>query len=169
MVNNLANVITFTRVVGSVLFVFIPIESDLFYVIYTYCGISDILDGFIARKTKTTSEFGSKLDGASDLLFYSFMMYKIWPYLECYLPSYIWFMIWALVILRVINYIYIARTKKEFQSTHGVLNKATGLAMFFLPYVVRTRHFVKYSAITCLVALAAYIAEILPIFGTKKA
>ncbi|WP_414716783.1 CDP-alcohol phosphatidyltransferase family protein [Syntrophomonas wolfei] len=32
------------------------------FVFYSYCGITDIADGIIARKTYTQSSFGEKLD-----------------------------------------------------------------------------------------------------------
>ena len=41
--------------------------SIKFFIIYTYCGISDMLDGTIARKTETSTELGSILDGLADL------------------------------------------------------------------------------------------------------
>ena len=49
---------------------------------YIYCGISDILDGFIARKTKNESEIGAKLDSVSDIIFVVVAMIKILPFLN---------------------------------------------------------------------------------------
>ena len=42
-------------------------------ILYFICGFTDILDGYIARKTKTESNFGTKLDTISDLLFFIVM------------------------------------------------------------------------------------------------
>jgi CDP-diacylglycerol--glycerol-3-phosphate 3-phosphatidyltransferase len=39
--------------------------SIAFYIIYIYCGISDMLDGFIVRKSKNASEIGARLDSVS--------------------------------------------------------------------------------------------------------
>ena len=45
--------------------------SIYFNITYIYCGISDILDGFIARKSKSESEseIGDRLDSTADVLF----------------------------------------------------------------------------------------------------
>lgn len=40
-----------------------------FYIIYFYCGISDMLDGYIARKIKNTSQIGAILDSIADIIF----------------------------------------------------------------------------------------------------
>ena len=36
--------------------------SSTFYTIYFYCGISDMLDGYIARKSKNESKIGARLN-----------------------------------------------------------------------------------------------------------
>ena len=65
----LPNYITALRMVGSVCLIFIRPLSPLFFGVYTLAGITDALDGYIARKTHTASAFGAKLDSAADLLF----------------------------------------------------------------------------------------------------
>ena len=82
MKKNLANIITLTRLIGTIALFFTDVMSEEFFVIYIWCGISDILDGFVARKTNTISPLGSKLDSISDISFYTMMMYKILPYLR---------------------------------------------------------------------------------------
>jgi len=49
------NCISFSRIIFSLILVFIKPLSVAFYAIYIICGLSDIMDGFIARKTGTTS------------------------------------------------------------------------------------------------------------------
>ena len=43
--------------------------STAFYILYTYCGASDIADGALARRCGTTSRFGAALDSAADFIF----------------------------------------------------------------------------------------------------
>ena len=90
MRKNLANIITFTRVLGTLCLIFLTPLTLPFFVVYIWCGLSDVLDGFVARKLKIISSFGSKLDSVSDLLFYTVMMLKIWTFLQEGLPQYIW-------------------------------------------------------------------------------
>ena len=42
--------------------------------IYTFAGLTDVLDGWLARKTGRASEFGARLDSVADLLFYSVLL-----------------------------------------------------------------------------------------------
>ena len=58
---NIPNIITIIRIFLSTTFMFIKPYSITFCVIYVLCGISDILDGYIARNTNTTSKVGSIL------------------------------------------------------------------------------------------------------------
>ena len=39
------------------------------YILYIFCGLTDMVDGKIARKTGTTSTFGARLDTVADLVF----------------------------------------------------------------------------------------------------
>ena len=79
MTKHIANILTSCRILGSVLLLFIPAFSLGFYIIYFFCGLSDMLDGTIARKTNTVSSFGSKLDTAADFVFMTICALKLLP------------------------------------------------------------------------------------------
>lgn len=54
-----ANFVTGIRILGSLLLLFVPVFSSPFYAIYLICGLSDMVDGTIARKTNSASPFGA--------------------------------------------------------------------------------------------------------------
>lgn len=60
----------------------LPLKSIWFLVIYTFAGLTDVLDGWIARKTGSASEFGARLDSVSDLLFYGVILIRFFPVLS---------------------------------------------------------------------------------------
>ena len=62
MKKHIANIITAPRILLSVVLLFLPILGAGFYVIYLLCGVTDMIDGTVARKTGAVSEFGAKLD-----------------------------------------------------------------------------------------------------------
>ena len=64
---NLPNSITVMRMVGTVSLLFTKPMSLCFYIVYTITGLTDVLDGFFARKFKVTSDFGAKLDSIAAL------------------------------------------------------------------------------------------------------
>lgn len=146
---------------------FMPALSNEFYIVYTIAGISDALDGFIARKTNTCSEFGKKLDSFADLLFFSIMMIKIMPYLLELLPMMVWIIIGIALVIRIVLYLYFGLIKHKFLSNHTITNKLTGLLMFFVPYLIKTKIFVIYAFINAFVALTSAIYEIVLICAKR--
>lgn len=157
---NLANIVTSTRILSTVLLIVFKIYSLPFIIAYIYAGLSDVIDGFIARKLHIESELGSKLDSISDLFFYTVMMIKIWPLLVAYLPSYMWNILWIIFGIRVCLYVYTQLRHHELLSNHTVFNKATGAAMFLLPIMILTKEFVIYAAVVETIAFIAAIYEI---------
>lgn len=159
--NNLANMITCLRIAGTVVMIAMPTLGRGFFIAYTFAGVTDALDGFVARKTGTTSKFGAKLDSSADLFFYISMMIKILPYLFYYLPKIVMIIIFAIFAARVLFYAIMGVLTHKFISNHTILNKLTGLMMFFVPYFVRLPFFIFYACAICAVAIAALIREIL--------
>ena len=64
---DIANYLSISRIIMSIIMCFTKSFSFTFYFIYVYCGLSDTLDGYIARKNKTTSEVGEKIDSIADV------------------------------------------------------------------------------------------------------
>ena len=79
---NIANFISISRAIMSIMLLIPETFSIAFYVVYIYCGISDMLDGFIARKSKNESKIGARLDSISDIIFVIVAMIKILPMLN---------------------------------------------------------------------------------------
>ncbi len=131
------NCITSVRIIGAVCMAFTKIFTTEFYIIYTLCGITDVLDGFIARMTKKTTEFGAKLDSVADLLFYGVMLIKMLPRLFGALPNVMPYMVASLLAIRVCSYMIAAFRYKKFASLHTYMNKASGFCCFLMPYAVQ--------------------------------
>lgn len=157
---NLANIITCTRILGTLVMALSKVRSKLFYISYIYSGISDVLDGFIARKLNISSDFGRKLDSVSDLFFYTTMMIKIWPYLLEGLSNKAWAAIWITLGVRIALYIFGSLSKRELLSNHTYLNKLTGLMLFFVPLLIGTSIFSTYCVCVIAVAFIAAVYEI---------
>ena len=77
----MANIITIFRIICSIALLFVPVFSPAFNVLYLIAGTSDMIDGTVARKTGTVSEFGSKLDTAADFILAAVCLIKIIPVL----------------------------------------------------------------------------------------
>ena len=158
MKKQVANIITSCRILGSIGLLFCPVFSDRFYVLYLFCGLTDMVDGTIARKTGAVSEFGSRLDTVADFLFVISSFVKLVPVIR--IPVWIW--VWAAVIaaVKLVNLVRGFTQTKQMPALHTIANKATGLCLFLLPL---TMFFVdlRYTApVVCVLATIAAIQEV---------
>ena len=153
----MANIITSCRVLCSMLMLFFHITSIPFYVLYLFCGLSDVLDGIVARKKHTTSAFGARLDTFADFIFVVILLIKILS--EFDVPIWLW--IWIVVIggIKIVTVIWGFVLTKRLIVEHTLLNKATGVLLFLLPLSLIWIE-LKYSAIVvCVVATISAIQE----------
>ncbi|MBQ2187124.1 MAG: CDP-alcohol phosphatidyltransferase family protein [Bacteroidales bacterium] len=125
---NLPNIITTFRLLGSVCILFFDVDSIAFWTIYFACGISDMLDGYLAREFHCESKTGALLDSLADIVFVACCCIKLIPALT--LPNWLW--IWALVIvfIKVINQISALVIFKKCVFPHTIANKVTGFLLF---------------------------------------
>ena len=155
MKKHIANILTGSRVLFSIVLLFLPVFSFWFYALYLDCGLTDMTDGTVARKLNAQSEFGSRFDTVADFIFVVAAFVKIVP--ETEIPK--WIFIWVCVIevIKVINIISGFVCQKKFVSEHTVMNKITGLLLFLLPLTLSVIE-LKYSgAVVCAVATFAAI------------
>lgn len=110
--------------------------TPLFITVYTLTGVTDVLDGAIARKYGTTSELGAKLDSIADLLFYTLILIMIFPTMWVTLPKKNWVMVAAILTVRGVSYGMAAVKYHRFAAMHTYMNKATGLMVFGVPYAI---------------------------------
>ena len=96
---NAADTITAVRMAASLILLIFPLRSAWFLAVYTLAGLTDALDGWVARKAGTASEFGARLDSIADLFFYAVLFLKIFPILK--LPVGIWCGVIVVLLLRV--------------------------------------------------------------------
>lgn len=155
-----ANGITLLRIVGTVVLLFSAPMSPLFLWIYTLTGLTDMLDGWIARKTGTADDFGARFDSIADLLFYSVMLIRLLPALRRALPLDIWYAVGVILLVRLSAYCTAVIKYRRFAPLHTHLNKLTGAAVFLLPYFFAVSSGIVYSRVVCALAFAASSEEL---------
>ncbi|MBR6535241.1 MAG: CDP-alcohol phosphatidyltransferase family protein [Clostridia bacterium] len=153
-----ANCMTAFRVVGSLILLLVEPFTVTFYVLYTLCGLSDAVDGITARLTKTSSEFGAKLDSIADMLFYAVMIFKIFANLVDILPQFVWYTVATALVVRAASYVIAAVKYKRFAAVHTYMNKLTSLTIFTVPYFIFND--VAFTAVCITVCTVANIASL---------
>ena len=153
----LANSITFIRILCSIALLFFPAFSPAFLALYITAGVSDMVDGWVARRTHTASELGAKLDTFADVVFVIVCLVKLLPVLDIPVWLYIW--IGVIALIKIINIISGFVIQKRFVAVHSTMNKVTGQLLFVLPLTISFLD-LKYSAtVVCIFATFAAIQE----------
>ena len=153
----IANIITGFRVLISIALLFCPVFSPVFYVLYLIAGLSDMIDGTIARRMNTVSEFGARFDTAADFVFVVVCLIKFLPVISIPAWLYVWIVLIALIKIIIIISGYVVQ--KKLVAVHSVMNKMTGVLLFILPLTFSIVS-LKYSAIpVCAVATFAAVQE----------
>ena len=166
MKKHVANIITGSRIVLSLPLLFIPLSSAWFYALYLLCGFSDMVDGTVARRTSSASEFGARLDTVSDFVFLSVALIKFVPHLH--IPVWLWIWIGIIAMIKLGNAVWgFVRTKK-LVFPHTVLNKVTGLLLFLLPVTISFVDLTYTLPIVCTLATVAAIHEVYDTYSEKK-
>ena len=157
MMKHIANILTSCRIFGSILLLFFPAFSVDFYITYLLCGVSDMIDGTIARKTNSASKFGSQLDTIADFVFVVVSLIKMLP--AIHIPGWLWIWSGVIAIIKVTNIIWGYITKKQFISMHTIMNKVTGLLLFLLPLTIPFGEWNYIAAVVCFIATFSAIQE----------
>ena len=121
-----------------------------------------MIDGTVARKTRTESKFGAQLDTAADIIFTVAALVKIVP--ELNIPVWLWIWICVIAAIKIASMIYGFAKKKTLVSDHSVLNKITGFLVFLLPLTVPFIEPIYTATTVCAIATMAAIAESYHVF-----
>ena len=154
---DMANTITFFRIAASIVLLFCPVFSPAFYVFYIAAGLSDMLDGFVARKINTASRFGARLDTIADFVLVVVCLIKLLPILS--IPAWLYIWIGIIALIKVVNIVSGFAVQKRFVAVHSAMNKATGALLFLLPLTISTVPVKTSVIVVCAAATFAAIQE----------
>ena len=125
---SLPNAISALRFLGAVCLLFFGVKSYAFWAIYFVCGLSDMADGYLARKLGCESKVGALLDSLADLVFVVCCCFKLIPALA--FPRWLWILGGVIVAIKVINQISALVMYKKCIFPHTIANKVTGVLLF---------------------------------------
>ena len=133
----LPNTITLLRIAGSIGLLFCDVENITFWLVYGLCGISDIADGWLARKLKCVTRTGALLDSIADICFVACCAWMLLPILE--LPQWLWLWAGVIVAIKVVNQLSALVMYGRCCFPHTTANKATGFLLFIaVPMTIYT-------------------------------
>ena len=155
----LPNVLTILRIVCSFILLLLPAMSTWFLFIYLLAGLSDMLDGYFARRFHTQSELGARLDSAADFLLCAVLLVVLIPFYHWPL----WVILWiaAIAVIRLAALLDCYLRFRQFAFLHTSLNKATGFLLFLSPVLFWLFGLNATAIILCLVATISALEELL--------
>lgn len=154
------------RMIGSVILLYVAPLSALFYVVYAGCGVSDVLDGYIARRTKNTSHFGASLDSVADVIFIGAILCVFLPILQLS-----WWMICWIGGIAVIRFSSLFTGWVKYRALafiHTYANKATGLMLFCFPFLYHLFGLTLTVSLLCGLASFSAIEELAINLNSKE-
>ena len=122
------NVISVLRIAGSISLLFCDVKGRPFWTLYVLCGLSDILDGWLARKLHVESKTGAVLDSVADILFVVCCAARLLQVVE--IPVWLWIWAGVIVFIKTVNQISALIVCKRFCFPHTWANKLTGILLF---------------------------------------
>ena len=154
---HIPNIISISRIVVLIALFFAFHNVLLFIVLYLICGFSDILDGYVARKTNTQSELGARLDSIADFFLFVVITVAVIIWMGnkilIFLP-----LIIIIACIRVANIAIAAYKYHSFAMLHTWGNKLTGLLLFITPlFIINQR--LELPWLVCVIAVLSAVEE----------
>ena len=125
---HLPNVISVLRIAGSISLLFCDVKGWPFWTLYVLCGLSDLLDGWLARKLHVESKTGAALDSVADILFVVCCAARLLQAVE--IPVWLWTWAGVIVFIKIVNQASALVACKRFCFPHTWANKLTGILLF---------------------------------------
>ena len=159
MKKHIPNIISSLSIAAAASLFFFTTISASFLSIYLFCGITDFVDGTLARKLNVASLLGAKLDTAGDVMTYCSLA-KILIFHNL-VP--VWILVWmGIAVLGFLISAAIAKKRfGKFYFVHSLFGKILGASVFVMPFLINWFGEKVALSIICLIASIAAIESII--------
>ena len=151
------NILSVSRIVLGLPLLLVEVMTMPFWVLYVIAGMTDMLDGFLARRWGVESKFGARLDSWADFVFVLAVGYKLFPWLK--LPVALWMMIGLITLVKIVNAISSYVVKRRIEFLHTKANKLTGFLLFVGMMAIAQSYFIPLAWLIACIALFVAIQE----------
>ncbi|AZO95375.1 CDP-alcohol phosphatidyltransferase family protein [Halocella sp. SP3-1] len=167
MIKIIPNTLSIFRILFSGLLIVSFPYKTIFILIYLLSGLTDVLDGFIARKYNIETKLGAKLDSIADIAFYTVLLIIFFVWFRNILIEYKWLIIITITIR--ISTIIIGIVKyKNIVFIHTVANKITGLMIYCIPIYIFLLNSNILILVTTITSIISALEEFLIMLIFKK-
>ena len=134
------NALTISRLFGAIALLVLNMlgimtpEMAIFYVVYFACVVSDFIDGPIARRTNSTSNFGSLMDSVADIVLALVVLVIFIPILD--LQPWMFAMIAIVLSVRALSFGIGFVKYRTFTMLHTYSTKVAGAFLGLFPILL---------------------------------
>lgn len=157
---NAANFITFIRIPCAFGIAASEPFSVMFYIFLIIGGLSDAVDGPVARHISGDSPLGAALDSISDLCFFGATVFSVLIKKFDEIGEVAKILFTAVVILRIVSYLIQLVKFKKPAPLHTILNKLASVSIFVLLFVIPFIGITAAAVIASSIGIAGGIEEI---------
>lgn len=160
-IKQLPNIISVVRTFLSLALLFLYNSPIQFMIVYFLCGLSDVLDGYTARRYQWETTVGEKLDSFSDFVFYMVVLYLLIVSGGIIDQIRLLLGIGLVVLIRGINFIITKIKFNTWGALHSWANKITGLLIYiYIPFAIVNAEISFAAGMTlCIIALLSSVEE----------
>ncbi|MTI71378.1 MAG: CDP-alcohol phosphatidyltransferase family protein [Firmicutes bacterium] len=155
------NILSVLRIICSALLILFINNRIGFVFLYLVIGLTDVLDGLIARKFKLESDLGARLDSFADFIFYVILVFIfIKLYFSIITMNFI-MVILGIIFIRLLNLVITKFKYNKFVFVHTIANKISGALLYFLPVIILFKQSNIIILIPMVIAFIAAMEELL--------
>lgn len=133
-IKKLPNLISISRGAAALTLLFTTVFSLPFWLLYIWCGTSDMIDGPLARRLNVESKTGAAIDSVADLIFVIVAAIKIIPKIS--IPGWLWWVIGIVAIAQIARITFLYCKERNCSAFHDIPNKVIGVALYFVPFII---------------------------------
>lgn len=133
--SKIPNIITSVRLLAAIVLLTVTLSLPdrglaWFVPLFVVGGISDLLDGYIARRFNWCTEFGARLDSISDLSIYGATIYFLWVHANKALAATTGLLVFS-ILLQIIHIGFAIFKHGHYPSYHTNFSRLIAYAIFF--------------------------------------
>ena len=131
---HIPNILSISRFPLSIALLFLANRPAWFVAVYIVTGLTDVLDGWLARRYSWQSERGAKIDGFADMVFMLALLAVVLGVKRLYrdLSLSVLIGMGAVALLKLINLFYTKLKFKQWATMHTLANKYTAFPFYVM-------------------------------------
>ncbi|MCL1878316.1 MAG: CDP-alcohol phosphatidyltransferase family protein, partial [Defluviitaleaceae bacterium] len=155
------NILSVSRIILTLALFFLSliltnfVFSPIFLMLYAIIGLTDILDGFFARRFSAVSQLGANIDGIADYILIFVSLVIIVPQLD--LNTFSRGLILGFIALKIISVIVGYIHYRQLMMMHTLAGKIAGLLAFSVPLVMHVIY-IDVNTLAIFVGTFVYLA-----------